>query len=59
MLYQDSEPLSTALARYYAMNGLPADGGVNDKWSRYQIGPFSLIAFYSYFYFFTLWGAAI
>lgn len=45
MLYEDSEPLSTALTRYYSMNGLPADGGITDKWSRYKIGGFELIAF--------------
>ena len=39
------EPFSTALARYYTMNGLPADGGITDKWSRYKIGPFNFIAF--------------
>jgi hypothetical protein len=45
MLYPDSETLQAALAKYFKLNGLPSDGGVTDKWARYKIGPFQLVAF--------------
>ena len=45
MLYRDSETISHALSKYYELNGLPADGGGQDKWARYKIGPFLLIGY--------------
>jgi hypothetical protein len=45
VIYSDSEVVSHALNRYYEMNGLPADGGVGDKWARYKFGSFKAIAF--------------
>lgn len=45
MLYPDSESIQAARARYYEMNGLPTDGGSQDKWARYKLGNLELIAF--------------
>lgn len=45
MLYQDSETLFSARAKYLHMNGLPPDGGVTDKWARYKFGSRELVAY--------------
>lgn len=45
LIYQDSEILSEARAKYLKLNGLPPDGGVNDRWARYKMGSKVLIAF--------------
>ena len=45
MLYQDSETIANALAEYYEINGLPAEGGGHDKWARYKIGPLLLTGY--------------
>lgn len=45
MLYHDSDSVTEALSRYYQLNGLPADGGLSDRWAKYKIGPLVLVGF--------------
>ncbi len=45
MLYDDSMRVESALIKYYELNNLPLDGGINDKWAKYKFGPFFLTAF--------------
>lgn len=45
MIYSDELLVREARAKYYQLNGLPADGGIGDRWARYQIGPLTLTPF--------------
>lgn len=45
MIYESNELVQTARLKYFAANGIPSDGGVEDKWARYKIGQISLIGF--------------
>lgn len=45
MIYESTELVQTARLKYFEANGIPSDGGVEDKWARYKIGQISLIGF--------------
>lgn len=45
MIYSDDLILKDALLKYFADNGLPADGGLQDKWARYKILGMTFLAF--------------
>lgn len=45
MIYSDDMILKDALLKYFSDNGLPADGGLQDKWARYKILNYTFLAF--------------
>ena len=45
MIYPDSMILKDALSKYFSDNGLPTDGGLQDKWARYKILGMTFLAF--------------
>lgn len=40
--YADDEPVARARTRYFEANGLGADGGYDEDWVKFKVGPFPI-----------------